>query len=1807
MIVPDEFWSVLDSNNDGVLSEEEFARSVKAFDSGIIYGIPFLVYPIVETKYLTDFRVIYESKRDEETSSFATIPVESAKMPFSQSSWQKWYDEMSTKSGLTFFESDNDSIAFKKRSMKSSLVSLNVNKVPESQKYALPLATLANSRIELKTHVRLSERVFYSDATRGIAKEMFTKSVEIRATEQLPDVVHDFNVVKKRKELSESDDSIDLSESLSSSASLGGTGVTSDIKQHEYACGVGAISHGQGTSCGIADDTVQPVFVMVRHKGTRTQNFICGLQFAKVIVREIGQDGEAKGQDKEYTTDDLGRLYLAFTPGSKWKFTAKYTGHDLCYAGSELTDLCPDKNKEDNVQIEIKGGDTIIFLDETERRVDIGLYAGACDDSYTDYSLLITPANGCGSPISVKDTDIKDGWRKVETSTTSNVRVWPYAAMDYYIQLEEAPDVSSLTEDAIMGINEGASCKPPGSNIMQFFRDRNKLVQTLMLLDVTDASDAASDVGNAGNAADATARYEYHGWFCALPRFGKIADINNLAPFGVIDKDEICLKKNDGTSTTLTKNHLIGDTSIGTEDMKTRHVAMKIFEVHWIDGAQNECSTFKPESNPETSLVTAKLQEDVKSKDEKTSCHSSKEMSDDCTFTNVNETDGYLTFHEGSKTYAVEDLEEDCDGAQCSKAVPNLVSPYRRKFRMQITRDDGWSLTFLDVYREFVTLGKKQRGGDGTTDASNDFYATTPIAGLVYTVVHDPPGGNSFASITQGTEITLEVGLTTTRAASYSSGIGGSGGIAPGVEFEKGVSAGTAYANFVVGTKFGNENIGSSDSGISANVGGGLETEGPSISISASTDNSWDFSITLDRVLSSSEDPGLPGRWGDVILGGGFEIVYTIQDKLDVLKTGNECLKVTPIIGWKPDKPTSYVVSYFVVDQKIIPELENLKKAMQNNEKDLDSAIDEWKRILGWSSPETPEEIDGISVALNDDHSVFGQLTQPKITNENLDGAWDIYTDRKDETKDDHPHPIKTDWESLQDDWQTIDYGHRFGDGAARVSEKRTEDLKTGSERMGLDVMNALDIISGERNNFIENFAKKKDDEGTKTVFDSNEDSENKGFFSRGMNEVAMDNAPHASPKREKMIKEEREKMIKDKVIDDSMGYGSGKTVLTFSGGGHNIECTSSVSSNIDSNGYSWELEAEAEIKQSTENEFTVLFAWGNLNAHNTYGKSVHKEHATAWAKHGHIETTYSLGDGDPGDKFVVEIKTDKRFGTPVFKTIGGASKCPAEPGTIWRESGMIIEIASSPGVNNMAVLPNSPALFDVTITNESPYREAQIYGLLLTTSSKMTNSSTFAFGDNMMDLKFSINGGDDGLRPFGDVLALHDVPSVYPNTQQLVHSKVSLAISRGQFSNEYTGIGMKLVSECEWTLSRDWLYRDPISSEAFGDLSHFKWERECPKITWDPTTYNKYLNFFASKNTEKTMKLTVLNPDPLNLWKASMGAEGGRYDYLVHPNVEFVRIQWREKDKGEWINAWEVVGNETDVWKNAVDTSPDVQCVGSRGEGCTLNWNLERQYFLNGLKDGNWEVRAKVFCSKYDSFATTEVKGSVTEENLNLLVDVAPPQAIATNALKHVFTIEYSEPITCPQLQSGHMAYEISKVNTCTNAENTIIRYTDEEVYSLFDFKCIGGDASGNPPMLMITFPSAEWAKQAAGFGTGVYEITVNAADTGSKILDVGKNPASKEKFIARIGCSNDNMHTTSSSKVSLGASSNRDQYVVTDSILHRRKDVLFASFCVLVFSSFVAFLAGHRRYSIKNEGSMLLDAKNLSKSGFNYGSAVL
>ena len=46
------------------------------------------------------------------------------------------------------------------------------------------------------------------------------------------------------------------------------------------------------------------------------------------------------------------------------------------------------------------------------------------------------------------------------------------------------------------------------------------------------------------------------------------------------------------------------------------------------------------------------------------------------------------------------------------------------------------------------------------------------------------------------------------------------------------------------------------------------------------------------------------------------------------------------------------------------------------------------------------------------------------------------------------------------------------------------------------------------------------------------------------------------------------------------------------------------------------------------------------------------------WSKRGHVVTKYSLADPEFGDKFVIGVASDKRFGTPVFSTKGGRSMC---------------------------------------------------------------------------------------------------------------------------------------------------------------------------------------------------------------------------------------------------------------------------------------------------------------------------------------------------------------------------------------------------------------------------------------------------------------------------------------------------------------------------------------------------------------------
>ena len=153
IIISEDFWSSIDKDGNG-LDANEFHNAVRAFDNGSIYGIPFLVYPVIKTENLKDFRAVYQSEIDATQTSFAVVPTLTSSMPYSQKSWQSWYDVTSKTFGLSFSSVDV-------KSQKSSLASLQVKDLPETFNYVIPVATVAKKKIMLDKHIQLSDRVFF--------------------------------------------------------------------------------------------------------------------------------------------------------------------------------------------------------------------------------------------------------------------------------------------------------------------------------------------------------------------------------------------------------------------------------------------------------------------------------------------------------------------------------------------------------------------------------------------------------------------------------------------------------------------------------------------------------------------------------------------------------------------------------------------------------------------------------------------------------------------------------------------------------------------------------------------------------------------------------------------------------------------------------------------------------------------------------------------------------------------------------------------------------------------------------------------------------------------------------------------------------------------------------------------------------------------------------------------------------------------------------------------------------------------------------------------------------------------------------------------------------------------------------------------------------------------------------------------------------------------------------------------------------------------------------------------------------------
>ena len=864
-VVPEELWRKRDNDADALLTREQVMGILEDLSNEVLLWDLAVAYPPCDVKDLRNFRLI-------------------------ENDWRNYSDAFP---GVRVLMSDQNQISSLKQAqrvfydgisdlMETSLDgNLTVAATLNSKQFTVPL--LAWRGLDITQMVLRSEAFLTS--TR----------VHIEAIHQYADVVHVFDEppvkgAAAKKELAE------LQHVFSGSART---------KPHTLK-----VRHKRIEEKDFTDDTTVVARGAVLFPKNRTaQSDKCGLSAATIDVHD------EDGVQSSHTTNEFGWFEIALTRGKRYTLEAKYKNHHICYAGDSAENAvesdCGDHefvaSAEDGSKQFVSHGksielftikdQTVFFVDVTPAEIDLGLYMGECDARIvsSDVRFAITPSNGCHATVEVNARELGVGdWVADAVDDSGYVRRWPYAAMDYSISIVNAPDVAKDlgTMDFSAFDFDANDCTAPDdvSDVLTYLKDKDEHSK---FVGFKDGYDGVAD-----------AKFKYHGHLCVrVMDVTQIEDKAGKSKQTCYDRDE----RNDGE---LKSHHFLGESKYEKFnepiDVKLKKITVRAFELYAYKTSGNftfnTCSVF-PSPAVGSGSTTVKYRQSV-TNEEDNECHPNRGDSPLCDFQADVSSVGAVLFPtaEGSPT----------PFAEVTAGVPNLAFPYRRSFEITINRDDQRSVVSKTVKRELISLGSKIRGGESRGD--DTFWATVPIDGLVYTVVHDPPGGDSYAELTQGTTLGLHFARTDARAMSSATEVYSDvGAYVPPVKVDSGIATG-----YIAEIGLGGEwNM------FDAKIQGKYTLESPALEISNTNRDGWGIEILTNQVIRSSQDVALPGRAGDTILGGGIELVYKISDELDVDEITN-CLASKSNIVWLPRKPTTYVFNVATVETRVLPNLRNL-------------------------------------------------------------------------------------------------------------------------------------------------------------------------------------------------------------------------------------------------------------------------------------------------------------------------------------------------------------------------------------------------------------------------------------------------------------------------------------------------------------------------------------------------------------------------------------------------------------------------------------------------------------------------------------------------------------------------------------------------------------------------------------------------------------------------------------------------------------------------------------------------------------------
>jgi len=1372
-IISEELWnSSLDMDGDGLLNAQEFLSVAHRLAQRTLFVEPVLVFPPRKITYDFDLFTVQsvsaaiadESHQDARSQvfgkaceNFIVRRSTSAHVPYSSEGWNEWYDELSAEGGGDVVSKIDHCRPLEDAEFDAIVVG------DQTSVYATPL--LATSPGSNKIFVDLDAALLH-DVVQDDPQTLLARvsrpglDVALWSTRQLPEIVHVFNKNDVVAQAGTTDDTGDLHET--------GTifSATADIDVINLE-----LTHNHQVEQKMQDDTTVVVSGAVMFPIEWTELSECGLFEANIYVKD---ESEA-GAPRQFTTDETGWFEFAVTNGKTYTITAEYDGHEICYSGTtivEATRIWSCDGKPTAVTLHaVSSKKYVFFSDTTTANVDLGVYQGECEKLYTGATFKITPINGCHPPAIFTSAQVS-GWtlpdRDKENSDViptyeevPNGRRWPLAAMDYSVVIEEAPSTANFT-----AMREekypNALCHVGVDGIIPYFRQHPTTIERLVPLRTEHTWYSA--------------RYKYHGYLCA-----EFVDLSVIT-----DDGDYCWDVDSAKAGGIKHNHFVGISPFfddfggeGLFALGPKVVSAKVLELHVENGSLDECLTLP--SAESGGMTVAMFRQSVTDIAENP-CHTDRNGGPLCDFdVEIDPESDKLLFptDEGEKTTDRLIVAGD----------PKLSGNYRRSVELTVGRFDGSMTVTVPLKRELISLGSKPRGEGIYGEESDDVYwATVPLEGLVYMTVHDPPGGNSYAELLMGTEVTMSVELSDEQAASVSSSHEGGGGVELEMEAKPGFGAGYGMeVLFQLGMPL-----------FKIDFDAYHEESGPEFSVAQSSAVGWDLTATINRVIRTSTDVAIPGRHGDAILGGGVELVYRLADTLDLALREDDkpCLRISTAITWMPRKPTSYIFTVHSIEAKVIPNLRYLLSVVEsglivgddskmeapNWPQYITDRINVWQRTLLWASPtvyKVPMEptAEGAPVLYGKNYGAMERIMIPFMDEQSAFGM----EAEKMETSfiSDASGPISTPIDELKLAWKRIDrvspYIHGVpGDlGDADGTIDTLNDFILSDET---DESRSSQLISGYLSNpgtlfsdFLSgNLGFRGDDDDNDAtpdvgkVFWSRKSDRMKPKFleqfqeadelvtTMGMNSPTREDLNNtvsscitekcktqaldvssqllqSSDLSDLTLGEDASINMNDtKRVDasftgrmgprgysttDSNGPADEAILLSFSGGGASTEYIFSSNENVDGQDYAWTLSLDGSAENGYSFAGSIAIVKGHVGATTDMSKSVSKSRAFAWAKYEHMSTMYSLGDPDFGDKFVLQVSSDKRFGSPVFITMGGRSQCPGEKWTMFREAGVTIGKEST---HNTNLNPGEHALIQLLISNESPYKEVADMGLRL-------------------------------------------------------------------------------------------------------------------------------------------------------------------------------------------------------------------------------------------------------------------------------------------------------------------------------------------------------------------------------------------------------------------------------------------------------------------------------------------------------------